>query len=116
MTTIKLLEEIDFYPTLHSRSDDLLTMLQSVLDQHDVPAIAAGRGSFWQLLFMDSEPANAMDVVGSDRAAMRALDTELLRRGSYVLPGGRCFVSAVNTGEDFELTAAALDETCTVIG
>jgi glutamate-1-semialdehyde 2,1-aminomutase len=112
LATIKQLEEPDFYPTLHSRSTDLLKMLQSVLDQHDVPAIAAGQGSFWQLLFMESEPANAMDVINSDRAAMRALDIELLRRGIYVLPAGRRFVSAVNTGQDFEQTAVALDEAC----
>ena len=115
LATIKQLEEKNFYSNLHSLSDDLLKMLQSVLDQQGVPAIATGQGSFWQILFMDSEPTNAMDVVRSNQNAMRNLDTELLRRGIYVLPGMRRFVSAVNTKEDFEKTVLALNEACRLI-
>jgi glutamate-1-semialdehyde aminotransferase len=56
-----------------------------------------------------------MDIVNSDRDAMRRLDIELLRRGIYVLPGVRRFVCAANTEDDFEQTVAALDEACRLV-
>jgi glutamate-1-semialdehyde 2,1-aminomutase len=115
LATIGELEKPGFYESLHARSDDLLKRLQAVLDRHGLPAIAAGAGSLWQLLFLKSEPANQRDMVNSDQDAMRRLDLELLRRGIYVLPGVRRFVCAANTEEDFEQTVAALDEACRLV-
>jgi glutamate-1-semialdehyde aminotransferase len=85
------------------------------LDQNGLPAIAVGGASFWQVLFLTSEPTNQMDILASDRNAMRRLDLEMLRRGIYVLPGVRRFVSAANTEDDFEMTVAALGEACRAI-
>ena len=45
------------------------------------------------------------DMLGSDQAAMRRLDTELMKRGQYVLPGVRRFVSTVHTDQDLEEAA-----------
>ena len=73
--------------------DHLLKRLQAVLDDNGVPAIAAGSQSFWQILFLAEPPRSQVDIMNSDTAAMRRLDTELLRRGIYVLPGVRRFVS-----------------------
>ncbi len=115
LATIAELEKPSFYEELHAKSDNLRQRLQQILYRHEVGAIAAGQASFWQILFMDAEPRNAMDIVNSDRETMRRLDVELLRRGSYVLPGGRRFICAVNTEEDFAQTEAALDEACKLI-
>ena len=43
---------------------------------------------------------------------MRRLDTELMKRGQYVLPGVRRFVSAVHDQTDLEDTIAGLDAAC----
>lgn len=112
LATIRELERPGFYASLHARSDDLLNRLQSVLDRYGLPAMAAGAASFWQFLFLESEPINHLDIVNSDRDAMRRLDLELLRRGIYVLPGVRRFVHAANTEDDFEQTTVALEEAC----
>ena len=103
-----------YHPGLSS-TDSAMAGLQEVLDRHGVPAIAAGHGSLWQLLFMAEEPVNQVDMMNSDNEAMRKLDLELLRRGIYVLPGVRRFVAAVNTDEDFAETFAALDDACRAI-
>jgi glutamate-1-semialdehyde 2,1-aminomutase len=116
LATIRELETPGFYEALHAKSKTFLGRLQRVLDQNGLPAIAAGAASFWQVLFLTSEPANQMDILASDRNAMRKLDLELLRRGIYVLPGVRRFVSSANTEDDFEMTVAALDEACRAIG
>ncbi len=115
LATIAQLEVPDFYATLHEKSARLTAALQDVLDRHGLPAIAAGRASFWQLLFLTEEPASQVDIINSDQARMRRLDVELLRRGIYVLPGVRRFVAAVNTDRDFDQAAQALDGACEAI-
>jgi glutamate-1-semialdehyde 2,1-aminomutase len=115
LATIEVLEEPGFYDKLHEKSQQLTNALQEVLDRHGLPAIAAGKRSFWQILFMAEEPRNQTDIMASDVARMRALDLELLRRGIYVLPGVRRFVCAVNTDEDFDETVGALDAACQAI-
>jgi glutamate-1-semialdehyde 2,1-aminomutase len=101
-----------FYADLHAKADRLTRELQSVIDRHGIPALVAGQASFWQFLFMGRPPTTQADIMRSDLAAMRKLDTELLKRGVYVLPGIRRFVSAVNTDEDFARTAEILDDIC----
>ena len=101
-----------FYEKLHGIADELTSALQGVLNEKGVPAIAAGKASFWQFLFLDHEPANAIEIVNSDQAAMRKLDQEMLRRGIYCLPGVRRFAAAVNTREDIDQTVEALKGAC----
>jgi len=61
-------------------------------------------------------PKSQIDIMNSDSNAMRRLDVELLRRGIYVLPGVRRFVSSVISSEDIDLTAEVLDEACKAMG
>ena len=112
MATIEVIEQPGFYERLHATSESLLTRLQEVLDRHSVPAIAAGRASFWQFLFLPQEPTNQIDILHSDQKATQRLDLALLQRGIYVLPGVRRFVSAVTTEQDIEETVDALDDAC----
>ena len=112
LATIRVLEREGFYDDLNRISDDLTSALQEVLKRHDVPAIVAGRNSFWQFLFMDREPLSQVDIMQSDGDSMRRLDIEFLRRGCYVLPGVRRFVSAVNTDQDLTDSIEALEGAC----
>ena len=112
LATIEELEKPGFYERLATLSAELKSTLQEVLQRHAIPAIVSSRYSFWQILFLDEEPRNPMDIVNSDQAAMRKLDTELLRQGIYVLPGVRRFLAGVNTREDVAKAAEALDQAC----
>ena len=112
LATLKVLERPGFYDDLNRRSAALTTALQEVLDRHGLPAIAAGRNSFWQLLFLTREPETQVDIMKSDVDRMKRLDLALLRGKVYVLPGVRRFVSAVNTDEDLAWTVEALDAAC----
>jgi glutamate-1-semialdehyde 2,1-aminomutase len=115
LATLEVLERPGFYEALNKTSATLTKALQEVLDRHGLPAIAAGRNSFWQFLFMTEEPVTQTDIMKSDGDAMRALDLEFLRRGCYVLPGVRRFVSAVATDQDLEDSIAALDGACRAV-
>jgi glutamate-1-semialdehyde 2,1-aminomutase len=115
LATLEVIERPGFYDALNETSATLTTALQEVLDRHGLPAIVAGRNSFWQFLFMGVEPVNQTDIMKSDGEAMRALDLEFLRRGCYVLPGVRRFVSAVATDQDLEDSVAALEGACQAV-
>jgi glutamate-1-semialdehyde 2,1-aminomutase len=113
--TMAMLDELGkpgVYERMNDFADDLCLESQKLLDQHSIPAIAEHTGSLWQILFMDKTPRNQADLLASDQAAMRKLDTLLMKQGQYVLPGVRRFVSTVNTAEDLEQTLRGLDAAC----
>ncbi len=116
---IATLEEVSrpsFHKDLHDLADDVQTACQTVLDRHRKPAIAAGRASFWQILFMDREPGSHADILRGDQRASRELDIAQMEEGLFVLPNVRRFVSAVHTGRDIEDTVRALDTACRATG
>ena len=61
---------------------------------------------------MDKTPRNQADVLASDQAAMRRLDSLLMKQGQYVLPGVRRFVSTEHSAADLEQTLRGLDAAC----
>jgi len=113
--TMAMLDELGkpgTYDRLNSFADDLCRESQKILDQHNIPAITQNTGSLWQILFMDKTPRNQADILASNQAAMRKLDTLLMKQGQYVLPGVRRFVSTVHTEQDLEETMRGLDSAC----
>lgn len=85
---------------------------ESGLTQAQPFAIAEHTGSLWQILFARKTPRNQADILASDQAAMRRLDSLLLQQGQYVLPGVRRFVSTLHSAEDLEDTLRGLDAAC----
>ena len=113
--TLAMLDELSrdgCYRRMNQYADELCRACQQVLDKYAIPAIAENTGSLWQILFMDKTPENMSDMLNSDQAAMRRLDTGLMKQGQYVLPGVRRFVSAVHTEQDLEETVRGLDVAC----
>ena len=112
LATLAELKKPSFYKDLHALADDVSTACQKILDKNRVPAMATGKASFWQILFLDRTPLSHADIMNSDLASSRALDLAQMHEGLYVLPNVRRFVSAVHTGEDIEETVRALDAAC----
>ena len=113
--TLAMLDELGkpgVYERMNSFADDLCHETQKLIDRHGIPAIAEHTGSLWQILFTDQTPRNHADILASDQAAMRKLDTLLMKQGQYVLPGVRRFVSTVHTADDLEETLRGLDAAC----
>ena len=113
--TLAMLDELSkpgTYERLNGFADRLCSTCQEVLDRHSIPAIAEHTGSLWQILFMDTTPRNQADLLAADAAAMRRLDSELMKRGIYALPGVRRFVSTVHGEAELADTLEALDAAC----
>jgi len=116
LATLRVLKEPGFYDRFHASADRFRGAMQEVLDSHGLPAIVAGRASFWQVLFTSDEPKNQMDVLACDLARSKRLDIELMRNGVYVLPNVRRFFSAAHDQRDLDDTLAALDAACKALG
>ncbi|MEO1199071.1 MAG: aspartate aminotransferase family protein [Pseudomonadota bacterium] len=112
LATLDELAKPGTYEALDQATARLCSDAQAVLDRHGVPAIAAHVGSLWQFLFMGAAPRNQADMMRGDSAAMRRLDTEMMTRGQYALPGVRRFVSCVHTDAEFDETLEALEASC----
>jgi glutamate-1-semialdehyde 2,1-aminomutase len=112
LATLAELRKPGFYDRLHARAADLQKSCQQVLDRHKLPARVVGKGSLWQIVFMDRDPVNYADFIHADMARTRELDRLQMMNGLYVLPGVRRFVSAVHSDQDFEDTVRALDAAC----
>jgi len=113
--TMAMLDELGkpgVYERMNGFADDLCRETQQVLDRHGIPAIAEHSGSLWQILFMEKTPRNQADILASDQASMRKLDSLLMKQGQYVLPGVRRFVSTAHTAGDLEETICGLDAAC----
>ena len=112
LATLEELNTPGFYDRLHSRASEIQSRCQEVLDAHNLPALAIGRGSLWQIVFMEKEPEDFGDFIQADMASTRELDLHQRRNGLYVLPSVRRFVSSVHSDQDFEDTVEALDAAC----
>ena len=103
------------YEALNAATDAFCAEAQQILDRHNLPAIAANVGSLWQFLFLTEPPRNQADMARADVAGMKKLDSHMMMRGQYMLPGVRRFVSTVHGDEEFKNTLDALDEACRAI-
>jgi len=113
--TMAMLDELSrpgTYDRLNGFANDLCRETQRVIDSYNIPAIVQHTGSLWQILFTNQTPRNQADILASDQASMRRLDSLLMKRGQYVLPGVRRFVSTVHTAKDLEDTVHGLDSAC----
>jgi glutamate-1-semialdehyde 2,1-aminomutase len=116
--TLALLDEVakpGFCEGLDAATASFCAQAKAVLDRRGVPAIAAHASSLWQFLFVGKPPRSQADIAAGDSAAMRRLDSELMKRGQYLLPGVRRFVSAAHGRSEFDETLEALDEACAIL-
>lgn len=116
--TLALLDELNqegVYDRLNAATEDFCRAAQSVLTKRGINAIAVCVDSLWQFLFMEKAPRNQADMLAGDSQAMRRLDNEMLKRGQYMLPGVRRFVSVAHQSADFEETLRALDSACAAL-
>ena len=113
--TLAVLDELrrpGIYDELDGFASRFCARAEGVLRAHGVPALAARTGSLWQILFSPRPPEDYGELTAGDVGRMRALDLELLRRGQYVLPGVRRFVSLAHGEAEMEWFARALEEAC----
>ena len=113
--TLAALDELakpGVYDRLEEYARRFCARAEEVLSARGAPAVVARAGSMWQILFAAAPPENYGEWSSGDLGRMRRLDLELLKRGQYILPGVRRFVSLAHGDSELEWFAQALDEAC----
>ena len=112
MAMLEELRKPGVYQKLFDIACSVRATFSEILRDHRIPAICFGHGPMWHMLFTDREPRNFGDVIASDRKALVAFDTELIRAGIFVLPGNRRFVSLAHDETVIRDSAVAFERAC----
>lgn len=101
-----------FYKRLNQWSETLRREVLGIIRRHGLPAIVSGEGSFWHVAFADRPHRNNQDALKADHEKIVAFDTELVRQGIHLLPGGRRLVTSAHGESEMEDTLRAVDAAC----
>lgn len=105
-----------FHRNLNEWTANLRREVAARLRRHGVPAIVSGEGSFWHVAFADRPHRNNADSLQADHSKIVRFDSELIRHGIYLLPGGRRIATAAHGGSELEDTLRAVDAACRRMG
>jgi glutamate-1-semialdehyde 2,1-aminomutase len=100
------------YPRLHEIGRRLRTAFAAVAARRGVPLQALGDGPIVQPVFVDPTRAirSERDLADADGKLAVRLGHELVRRGVFVIPGAKMYLSLVHTDADLAFTVQAFDD------
>jgi glutamate-1-semialdehyde 2,1-aminomutase len=111
LTTLKLLNETpDFYNTLETKAEKLVSGLQKVIDELQFPAVINRVGSMFTLFFTDQDKVESFeDVKRCDTARFAKFFDKSLQAGIYLAPSQfeAGFMSIAHTDADIDKTIEA---------
>ena len=100
------------YARLHEIGRRLRTALAAVAARRGVPMQALGDGPIVQPVFIDPKRAihSDRDLAAADGKRAVRLGHELIRRGVFVIPGTKMYLSLAHTDADLDATARVFDD------
>ena len=100
------------YDRLHELGRRLRSGLNRIAAARGVQLQAIGEGPIAQPIFVD--PTHAIradrDLAGADGALATRLGHELIRRGIFVIPGAKMYISLAHSDTDIDQTLAAFED------
>ncbi len=110
LATLGELRRPGVYDRLHELGERFKREVEAIAQRRGLPVRVEGDGPVRQVVFTDREIVSWADAVASDNARARQLGFELLKRGVFVTPGGKTYLSAVHTDEDLAEVFEAYEE------
>lgn len=110
LVTLDELEKEGVYPRLYEISDRLRNGLEGIARGLDFPLQVIGEGPVLQPVFTRARIRNHIDGLQADAAAARRFGIEMIRRGIFVTPAGKLYLSVAHTAEDVDQTLQAAEE------
>jgi glutamate-1-semialdehyde 2,1-aminomutase len=100
------------YERLHALGRRLRAGMSAIAATRGVPLQALGEGPIAQPIFID--PARPIlgerDLAGADGSRATRLGHELIRRGVFVIPGAKMYISLAHSDGDIEHTLGAFED------
>ncbi len=106
------LSRVGVYDRLATLGERLRDGMATIASRHGVPFQALGEGPIAQPVFLDSGQAviTEQDLRKADGKAAIRLGHELIRRGIFVVPGAKMYLSLAHTDADVEETLTVFAE------
>ena len=107
LATLDELEKDGVYPRLYELSERLRAGLEALGRELGLPLRVLGDGPVLQPFFTEGEIRNHADVLEADARTATAFGVELIRRGIFVNPNGKLYLSLSLTDADIDTTLEA---------
>ena len=114
LATLAELRKPGRYERLHEAGERMRKRLATVFAERGIRAQAVGVGPLFRLVFTDRPIESYRDLLASDRQRATKVGVELLKRGFFVNPGDKVYISLAHSDDDLDsyvaAVAAILDE------
>ena len=111
LATLDELERPGTYERLYEIGDRLRRGIERIAGDRDVPAHVVGEGPVLQVFFTDHEVVDWRSSLAADAERAYRLGVELIKRGLFVTPGGKLYLSLAHTDEDLSRTLEVFEDT-----
>ncbi len=111
LATLMELEKPGTYPKLYHLAERFRDGVKKIADDLSIPVQVPGDGPVLQILFSEHDVVDYRSVLMADAKRGYQLGVELIKRGVFVVPGGKIYISAVHTDEDIDKTLEVIQET-----
>lgn len=116
LALLRELDESQGREAIASHVSELTSGLRRLASEKGISIELVGPDVFFDVVFRPSEPiVDLRSYLASDRAASVTFGAEMLRRGIYVVPGAKFYVSSVHTSADAQRFLEAADGALDVV-
>lgn len=116
LATLRVLGEEGTYERLHAIGDQLRQGAERLGQERAIPIQAPGDGPVLQVLFTEHKIVDYRSTLTADREKGYRFGLELLKRGIFVTPGGKFYLSIAHTDEDLDRTLELFEDALRVMG
>ncbi len=114
LATLAELQKPGRYERLREAGERMRKRLAAVFAERRMQAQAVGVGPLFRLVFTDRPIESHRDLLAADRQRATKVGVELLKRGFFVNPGDKAYISLAHSDDDLDgyvaAVAAILDE------
>ena len=111
LATLEQLASPGTYERLHALAHRLRQGIERLVRELSIPLLVGGDGPVLQVLFTtDSAIENYQSMLYADRAKAYRFGIEMIRRGFFISPYEKIYLSTAHTDEDLDRTLAAMAE------
>ncbi len=109
LATLTVMDETAGIETMNRFGAALKRGIIAAAERYDQAVQVIGPDSFFEVVFGDRRISSYKEYLATDRRKAMAFGEALLRRGIYVVPGAKWYVSVAHGDEDLEVTLKAVD-------
>jgi len=110
LATMNVLGTPGTYERLYEIGNRLREGIERIAGERDLPVRVVGEGPVLQAFFTEQEIVDWRSCLSADAEKAYRLGLELIRRGLFVTPGGKLYLSLAHTDADLDRTLEVFED------